>query len=111
MTTIQRVGVVAALIITCSFRVWSQTAVLTYHNDVQRTGQNLAETILAPNNVSSATFGKVFAFSVVGNIYAQPLYMPGLSIPGQGTHNVVFVATEHDSVYAFDADGKTLSPL
>ena len=111
MTAIKTIGVVVALILTFSLHTWSQTAVLTYHNDVQRTGQNLAETILAPSNVNSATFGKVFAFSIIGNIYAQPLYMPGLSIPGQGTHNVVFVATEHDSVYAFDADGKTLSPL
>jgi len=110
MTTIKAVVVVAFTFI---FPVasWSQTAVLTYHNDVQRTGQNLAETTLTPKNVNSATFGKVFSFPTTGNIYAQPLYMPAVTIPGKGIHNVVLVATEHDSVFAFDADGKTFTPL
>ena len=111
MTTTKAVAVVVALAFAFDIVAWSQAAVLTYHNDVQRTGQNLAETLLTPKNVTAATFGKVFSFATAGNIYAQPLYMPGLTIPGQGTHNVVFVATEHDSVYAFDADGKTFSPL
>jgi hypothetical protein len=88
----------------------SQTSVLTYHNDVQRTGQNLSETILTPANVNSGSFGKVFSFATAGNTYAQPLYMPGVSISGKGTHNVVFIATESDSVSAFDADGKTTTP-
>jgi hypothetical protein len=90
---------------------WGQTSILTYHNDVQRTGQNLSETILTPANVTSSTFGKVFSFTTVGNVYAQPLYMPNVSIAGTGTYNVVFVATENDSVYAFDADGKSTTPL
>jgi hypothetical protein len=78
--------------------------VLTYHNDNFRTGQNLTEVSLTPANVNAAQFGKLFAYSVDGAIYGQPLYVPGLSING-GTHNVVYVATENDSVYAFDADG------
>ena len=90
---------------------WTQTSVLTYHNDVQRTGQNLSESILTTANVNSGSFGKVFSLSTTGNIYAQPLYMPNVSISGKGTHNVVFIATESDLVYAFDADGKTSTPL
>src|SRR5205807_2806425 len=77
---------------------------LTYHNDNLRTGQNLSESILTPANVKSATFGKLRNLVVDGKVDAQPLYISGLTIPGSGTHNVVFVVTEHDSVYAFDAD-------
>ena len=82
----------------------------TYHNDNARTGQNLNETVLTTGNVNSAQFGQLFSYLVDGNIYAQPLYVPGLLI--QGTqHNTVFVATQHDSVYAFDADGLSTGPL
>jgi hypothetical protein len=81
----------------------SNVTVLTYHNDVGRTGQNLSETLLTTSNVKSATFGKIGFLTVQGKVDAEPLYAPSLTIAG-AVHNVVFVVTEHDLVYAFDAD-------
>ncbi|MHB8723720.1 MAG: chitobiase/beta-hexosaminidase C-terminal domain-containing protein, partial [Steroidobacteraceae bacterium] len=78
-------------------------SVTTYHNDNLRTGQNIQETILAPSNVNSTQFGKLFTVTVDGYVVAQPLYLPNINIGG-GTHNVLYVATAHDSVYAIDAD-------
>jgi len=80
------------------------TSILTQHYDTARTGQNTTETVLTPANVNSTLFGKLFSLTVDGYVYAQPLYVPALVIPGNGTHNVLYVATEHDSLYAFDAD-------
>jgi hypothetical protein len=77
---------------------------LTWRNDNDRSGVNNRELALAPGTVSSATFGKLFSCPLDGYAYAQPLYVPNLAIPGNGTRNVVFVATEKDSVFAFDAD-------
>ena len=84
------------------------TDVTTYHNDVARTGQNLTESILTPANVTAATFGLLRVLAVDGKVDAQPLYLSQLTL-GASKHNVVFIATEHDSVYAMDADsGATL---
>ncbi|MFZ2061813.1 MAG: hypothetical protein WAU82_12430 [Candidatus Binatus sp.] len=79
------------------------TDVLTYHNDIERTGQNLTEQTLTPSNVKTS-FGQLFQDSVDGLVDAQPLIKTQVAIPGKGTHNVLYVVTENDSVYAFDAD-------
>ncbi|HTM89353.1 MAG TPA: IPT/TIG domain-containing protein [Terriglobales bacterium] len=100
------------------FRLWfcvviagiasGQVSVLTQHNDVARTGQNPNETILNTSNVNVSQFGKLFFRAVDGEIYAQPLYVPSLTLGGR-TRNVVYVATENNSVYAFDADDPNAS--
>ncbi len=82
----------------------SQDNVLTAHNDIARTGQNPGETVLTPANVKATQFGQLFSLQIAGNPYVQPLYVSGMAIPGQGTHNVVYAATSKDFVYAFDAD-------
>ena len=84
--------------------------IFTAKFDVGRTGQNLNETVLTPSNVNAANFGRLGAFAVDGQVYAQPLYKAGVVINGT-SHNVVFIATEHDSLYAFDADNLSAAPL
>jgi hypothetical protein len=91
--------------------VTNYAGTFVYHNDNGRTGQNLNETVLTTGNVNVAQFGKIFTYPVDGQIYAEPLYVQGVSVAGQGTHNVVYVATENDSLYAFDADGAVTTPL
>jgi hypothetical protein len=93
-----------AATLTVTAVVPSATDVLTYHNDIARTGQNLNETILTSTNVTSAKFGKLGFYSVDGLVDAQPLYASSVAVPSNGTHNLLITATEHDSVYAFDAD-------
>src|SRR5258708_39577314 len=78
-------------------------SVLTQHNDPARTGANLQETELTPSKVKTG-FGKLFSRGVNGQIYAQPLIVSGVEIPGKGVRNVVYVATMKNDVYAFDAD-------
>lgn len=83
--------------------------VLTYHNNNMRTGWNSSETTLTLKNVNFKTFGKLFTIATDGRVDAQPLYAPSVAIAKKGTHNVLFVATENDTVYGFDADsGATL---
>ena len=89
----------------------AQTSVTTWHYDNARTSANTSETVLTPSNVNSASFGKLTTLPVDGFVVANPLYLPGVNVLGQGVHNIVYVATLHDSVYAFDADSTNKSPL
>jgi hypothetical protein len=81
----------------------SAADVVTYHNDNARTGQNLSESILSPATVNVGSFGKLAVFAVDGKVDAQPLYLSAFAIPGGGTRDVLYVATEHDTMYAMDA--------
>jgi hypothetical protein len=85
--------------------------VTTSQYDNFRTGSTLNEKTLTPQNVNVRQFGKLGAFKVDGAVYAQPLFVPNVEIPGKGTHDVLYVATEHDSVYAFDANRPGGPPL
>jgi uncharacterized repeat protein (TIGR01451 family) len=91
--------------------VTNYSGTFTHHNDNARTGQNLNETVLTPANVRAGSFGKLLTYSLDGMAISSPLYVANVNVPGQGLHNVVYVATEHDSVFAFDADGLSSSPL
>ena len=85
--------------------------VLTWHNDNARTGQNLFETQLTPADVHSPQFRKLCSYPVDGMVDTQPLYVPRVKVPRHGTHNIAYVATELDSMYAFDADCRSSRPL
>src|SRR6266478_890501 len=99
-----------ALLVVCSAFLssssFAQQPFLTGRSDISRSGANTNETLLTPTNVSKNSFGRLFSFPVDYVVMAQPLYMPNVNIPGQGTHNVVYVVTEMDSVYAIDADNE-----
>jgi chitodextrinase len=89
--------------VSATVAVTDLAGITIYHNDLARTGQNLQEYALTPSTVSSASFGKLWSCPLDGTVYAQPLYVANLSIGG-GIHNVLFVVTMNDSIYAFDAD-------
>src|SRR5580692_10045996 len=105
---IRHFGALAAIVCTAfSAAAHAQVNVTTYHNDISRTGEYTQETVLTPATVSSGQFGKVFTTPVDGWVYAQPLYMSNVSIGGS-THNVLYVATENDTLYALDAATGTI---
>jgi hypothetical protein len=111
-----RASLVMSITLTCiilhlTVQLSGAVAVVTNHNDTGRTGANPAETVLTQANVAPGRFGKLFSLPVDGTIYAQPLYVPGVIIPGQGTHNVLYVATQNNTVFALDADGNSNIPL
>src|ERR1017187_6755406 len=97
--------VLAASAVTCA------TDVLTHHNNLARTGAVLDEKLLSPSTLKTQAFGKLFSLVVDGQIYAQPLVVTNLAVPGAGTRDVVFVATMRNMVYAFDADAAQPAPL
>ena len=98
------------LLLICSFflclliSAMAQVSVTTYYSDNSRTGHNVKETVLTLSNVNSTKFGKLFSTTVDGYVYAQPLYVPKVQNVAGGTHNVLYIVTEHDSLYAIDAD-------
>jgi hypothetical protein len=97
--------------ITLALALPAGAQVLTAQYDNARTNATLNETVLTPANVNARQFGKLFSFPVDGDVYAQPLFLPNVPISGRGVSNVIYVATEHDSVYAFDAGGAAGAPL
>ena len=96
-------GFSAAFLLFCG-SAHAQQSVLTSRGDNSRSNANTSESLLTPGNVNKAGFGRLFSFPVDYVVMAQPLYVPNVNIPGQGTHNVLYVVTQADSVYAIDAD-------
>ena len=102
---------ILCVIVCATTCAWGQTKVATWHYNNARTGANTTETILTPANVNFNTFGKLFTQLVDGFVVGQPLYLPSVNIPNQGLHNVVYIATMNDTMYAFDADSGTTPVL
>src|SRR5258708_37493222 len=113
MRMLNALDVLFRIAVAATFLPWpgAQAQITTSQYDNARTGAYLNEKTLTPQNVNSKQFGKIFKFTVDGDVYAQPLYVPGVEIPGKGTHNVIYIATENDSVYAFDAEANPRTPL
>src|ERR1700760_3532705 len=108
------VAVLGTLRLPLFAQVATPVNVPTWRYDTAHAGQNTQETLLAPSDVAAGSFGKLFSYAVDGFVYAQPLYVSGLTMNDGLVHNVLFVATEHDSIYAFDADndaGGNAQPL
>ena len=108
---ISQIALIAFTAMPLATTTHAQTAVATSQFDNARTGATLTETTLTPANVNARSFGKLGTYKVDGAVYAEPLYVPNVPIPGNGTRNVLYVATEHDAVYAFDADKPGDPPL
>src|SRR6185437_3044670 len=104
------IGMAALLLPVLAQTSWA-VSVTTWHNDVGRTGANAQETLLNTSNVRTGSFGRLYSLPVDGQIYAQPLYLPNVTIPSKGVYNVLYVATQNNSVYAFDADSSSSQPL
>ena len=104
-------ALMAGLLLSTGLPVYAQTDVLTQHNDLNRTGWNSQETQLNIKNVKAGSFAKLFTYTVDDQVYAQPLVVSGVNIPGIGTRNLVYVATVNNTVYAFDGDSaRTAGP-
>jgi hypothetical protein len=112
MTRLRQLTILAAMM-TFAVSGFAQNTIgiFTSRYDNARSGQNREEPILKPSNVNATSFGKVYSYAVDGQIYAQPLWVYGVKVPGKGTHNAVYVTTQMDSVFAFDAGGTTTTPL
>jgi hypothetical protein len=101
---------VVAMLVAAPLPLFAQIDVLTNRYDAGRSGANLAETTLTPANVNTSQFGRLYSYPVDGAVYAQPLYVAGVTING-AVRNVLYVVTMNDKAYAFDADGPSTSPL